>query len=133
MILPNKSPVHQSAMKMSSTMSLLEDALLESPAWMLLTDFERRTIRYHVKEYAADNVSTNHLVQALTELLNNDEKVCSSVNLTRYSVSSSRQTTGSFCLLPFRLSTLFYIFFVTFFHIVNVNLGRSIAFLIFDD
>ena len=75
MILPNKSPVRQSAMKVSSTMSTLEDVLLASPVWMLLNDHERRSVRYYVKEYACENINTNELVLALAELLNTSEKV----------------------------------------------------------
>jgi len=56
-------------------MSALEDVLLSSPVWMLLTDYERRSVRYYVKEYACDSINTNELVLALAELLNTSEKV----------------------------------------------------------
>ena len=74
LILPNKSPV-RSAVRVSNVMSLLENALLSSPVWMLLTDHERRSVRYYVKEYASGTVTTDEMVLALTELLDNSEKV----------------------------------------------------------
>ena len=75
MILPNKSPANQSAARVSAIMSALEEALLSSPGWMTLTDFERRSVRYYVKEYAVGNVDTDTLVLTLTELLDSSEKV----------------------------------------------------------
>ena len=78
MILPNmhaRSPTHLAAAKISSMMATLEESLLASPVWMALTDSARHTLRYYVREYTTGHVTPDGLVLALSEILDNTEKV----------------------------------------------------------